>query len=225
MIKKKVLQKFIAESGFCSRRKAQELIEAGKVSVNDQVAKLGSRVSEKDLVEVEGSKIKPKEKVYIKLNKPVGYTCTNRKFTGEKNVFDLVKTDERLFVAGRLDKNSRGLIVLTNDGDWTQKITHPSFEHEKEYEVRINKEIPLKKLKREFVEKGVVIDDKERVFVKKIEKLGDKKFRLILSEGRNRQIRKMFQSLKAEVLDLKRLRIDNINLGDLKEGGLTKISI
>jgi pseudouridine synthase len=224
-MKKGVLQKFIAESGYCSRRKAQELIQEGKVYLNGKKAILGDRADEKDLVEVEGRQIKPEEKVYIKLNKPVGYTCTNRKFSGERNVFDLAKTGERLFVAGRLDKNSRGLVVLTNDGDWAQKMTHPSFEHEKEYEVRINKEIPSKKLRDEFVEKGVDFKEEGKLFAKSVDKIGDKKFRIILFEGKNRQIRKMFQSLRAEVLDLKRIRMGNIKLGDLQEGNLTRIEI
>ncbi|MFH0857067.1 MAG: pseudouridine synthase [bacterium] len=152
------LQKFIASAGICSRRKAADLIEQGKVMVNGKPAELGMRVDENDKVEVDGFKtpLSPlcergglkDGKIYIKLNKPVGYTCTNKKFKGEKNVFELVEKHtpypsqegnyDRLFIVGRLDKDSRGLVLLTNDGDMAQRLTHPSFGHEKRYEVRIS---------------------------------------------------------------------------------------
>src|SRR6056297_2781176 len=136
MTKNKVLQKFLAETGHCSRRQAEELIKRGRVQVNGETAEPGQRVSEGDDVRVdEEVLVGPKEKIYIKLNKPAGYTCTNRKFSGEKNVFDLVPSKEKLFVVGRLDKDSRGLVLLTNDGDWANQLSHPSFGCEKEYEV------------------------------------------------------------------------------------------
>jgi pseudouridine synthase len=222
--KKKVLQKYIAEAGLCSRRKAQELIQAGQVRFNGKIAQLGDRAGSKDKVEVRGKSLKIEKKRYLKLNKPIGFTCSNKKFSGEKNVFDLVETKEKLFVAGRLDKNSRGLVVLTNDGEWANKLTHPSFGHEKEYEVEINKNIPEKLLKEKFVKKGVVLYNKEKVFAKNIQKISSGKYRLVLTQGKKRQIRRMFQDLKAEVVDLKRIRINNIELGDLKEGELTDIN-
>lgn len=153
MCRKINLQKFIAECGICSRRKAGDLIKQGRVVVNGMAAELGMRVDENDKVEVNKTPLYPFQGgnyVYIKLNKPAGYTCTNRKFEGEKNVFELVdlKTPlaplwerggvPRLFIVGRLDKDSRGLVLLTNDGEMAQRLTHPSFQHEKRYEVRIN---------------------------------------------------------------------------------------
>jgi pseudouridine synthase len=240
---KLVLQKFIAESGLCSRRKAEELIRAGKVMVNNKPAELGMKVGENDEVLVYGKKITlANEKIYIILNKPKGYTCTSRKFEGEKNVFEIVKNlptspqpssykgegeRERLFVVGRLDKESRGLVLLTNDGDLTQKITHPRYEHEKEYVVTI-KDFQLKITNDEILKKinnGIDIGEGDGVvMVKQIKLLNfDKKnylikYSIILTEGKKRQIRRMFKALDCHILDLVRVRIGAINLGGLKEG-------
>ena len=138
-----VLQKFIADSGLASRRAAERLISDGRVKVNGKIASLGQRVSSKDEVIVAGKKVKPApDKIYLLLNKPVGYTCTNRYFLGEKNVFSLLKNNQdRLFVVGRLDKDSHGLVLLTNDGPLTQTLTHPRYEIKKTYRVKIDKEI------------------------------------------------------------------------------------
>ena len=127
------LQKFMANAGFASRRKSETFIDHNLVKINGKIAKLGDRVNGGDLVEVKTSRgivslsDQSSKKVYIKLNKPVGYTCTNRRFEGEDNVFDLVKMKERLFVCGRLDKDSQGLVLLTNDGDLDLKLTHPAI--------------------------------------------------------------------------------------------------
>ena len=128
-----ILQKYIVESGFCSRREATELIKEGRVFVNGEIAEPGKRVVEGDEVEINGKQIKKIEnKIYIKLNKPVDYTCTNKSFKNENNVYELISDDYRgLHIVGRLDKDSRGLVVLTNDGDFTQEMTHPSNNHEK----------------------------------------------------------------------------------------------
>jgi len=134
----KRLQKAIAESGYCSRRAAEDHIREGIVTVNDKVASIGQTVTEDDEILIDGKPLKSQsKKIYIALNKPEGYTCTNRFFKGEKNIFDLVDVNERLFVVGRLDKNSRGLVILTNDGEYTQKMSHPRYHHEKVYEVTI----------------------------------------------------------------------------------------
>jgi len=215
-----VLQKFIADSGYCSRRKAEDLIRNGEVRVNGKVAALGGRVDDGDEVLVEGKIIKTEsEKYYIVLNKPVGYTCTNRKFKDEKNVFDLVDVKERLHVVGRLDKNSRGLVLLTNDGDLTQKLTHPSFEHEKEYIVKIkNQKLKIKDIL-ENLNSGVDIGERDGVILAKdVKYLGHEKFMIVLTEGKKRQIRRMFEAVGCEVLDLVRVRIGGIKLGNLKEG-------
>jgi len=140
---KAVLQKIIAMSGYSSRRQAEELIRNGLVSLNGQLAFLGDSADpQKDIIEINGKTIASlPQPIYIKFNKPLGYVCTNRYFKNEKNIFDLVDINERLFVVGRLDKDSRGLLLLTNDGDLTQKLCHPKFEHEKVYEVKVAGEI------------------------------------------------------------------------------------
>ena len=217
------LQKFIADSGYCSRRKAEKLIEQKKVKVNRKFATIGMRVDKKDTVVVEGRVILPKkESIYIKLNKPKGYVCTHRKVVGEKNIFSLINIEERLFVVGRLDKESRGLVLLTNDGDFAHKLTHPSFSHEKEYRVKLSKEINEEikgKLK-----KGVDIKEKTPAKMKEIERIGAKEYKVILTEGKRRQIRRMFEVFSCTVIDLKRVRIDRYKLGNLKEKNWTFIT-
>ncbi len=217
---KKILQKFIAESGYCSRRRAEELIKNKEVFINGTVAEPGVRVDFYDEVKV-GRKIVESvtRKIYIKLNKPQGYVCTNRRFQKEKSVFDLIKIEEKLFVVGRLDKNSRGLVVLTNDGDWGYKMTHPSFEKEKEYYIKTdNKEMEGEgdKIRMKFLQG---IDYQGEVFrAKSFEQISSNYFKVILTEGKKRQLRKMFESLNMKIVDLKRTRVGDICLGDLKPG-------
>lgn len=225
-----VLQKYIAEAGLCSRRQAEELIRGGKVRVNGKVAELGARVTEEDEVLVNKEIIKKAKKIYLILNKPEGYVCTNRCFKGEDNVFDLIKMKERLYVVGRLDKNSCGLVLVTNDGDMTERITHPRYGHEKEYEVRIkNKELhssseykEIKNNSKDLIlnfEKGIDIGEGDgKVKAKKMEYLGDNKFKIVLTTGKKRQIRRMFKVLGLEIVDLIRTRIGSIELGKLKIG-------
>lgn len=247
-----ILQKFIADSGACSRRKAEELIRLGAVKVNGAPGELGMRVSEQDEVMVLGKKIAlAKIKTYIKLNKPEGYACTTTKVTGEKNVFDLVRTKERLVIVGRLDKNSRGLVLLTNNGELTQEITHPSFEHEKKYLVRIKchceeqqrrgnlrlsgsnietceeiikeKEEALEIIKN--FKEGIDIGDGDGIVkAKNIRFLGNGRFEIVLTSGKKRQIRRMFKELGYEVVDLLRTQIASLKLGSLKEGKWQKLS-
>ena len=228
-----VLQKFIAQAGFSSRRKAEDLIRNKMVLVNGQPAELGMKVDENDDVKVRGEKIKlANEKIYIMLNKPKGYTCTNRKFPGEKNVFELLmkpptspqpspykEEGGRLFIVGRLDKNSRGLVLLTNDGDLTQKLTHPKYEHEKEYFVEtrhclVSTDVLTKKLKT-----GVDIGEGDGMARAKDAKyIENNKLKIILTEGKKRQIRRMFKILGCDVIDIIRTRIGNLKLDDLPEG-------
>jgi len=221
-----VLQKYIADSGFCSRRKAEELIRVGEVFVNGGQAKLGARVDFNDEVEVDGFKIKEKtENIYIILNKPIGYTCTNRTFKNEDNIFDLVKTDERLFAVGRLDKDSRGLVLLTNDGELTQKLTHPSYESEKTYLAEISdKNIDYKKIQTEMKE-GVNIGDGDGIVkAKKIKYVGNNKFEIVLTEGKNRQVRRMLGRIGCDLQNLTRIKMGKIEIGDLKEREWKKIN-
>jgi len=215
-----VLQKYIADSGYCSRRKAEEFIRSGKVSVNKKKAELGMRVDDGDEVILEGQKIgEKKNNIYIALNKPVGYTCTNRKFKGEKNVFDLVETTERLFIVGRLDKDSQGLVLLSNDGDLAQVMTHPSFEHEKKYLVEVDKPVEeAQKIIRNF-NKGVDIKDGDGiVWAKNTKHLGGKLFEIILVEGKKRQIRRMFATQGMEVKKLTRISMGKLKIGKLETG-------
>lgn len=218
-----VLQKFISNSGHCSRRQAEELIRAGEVSVNGEIAELGRKVSDIDTVEINGIKIiNPKEKIFIVLNKPVGYTCTNRSFKGEKNVFELLPSEYRsLHVVGRLDKNSRGLVLLTNDGDYTLRATHPRYEHEKRYCVQLkinNEKLRIKNILNSFT-KGIDIGEGDGVVrVKDMKYLGGNQFEIVLAEGKKRQIRRMFKAVGVDVVDLKRVAIGDIELDDMKEG-------
>lgn len=219
------LQKVIAESGYCSRRKAEELIAAGKVKVNNKVAEPGQPVASGDQITIDSKPLKRQlKKIYIALNKPKGYTCTSRRFKGEKNIFDLVNVDERLFIVGRLDKNSHGLVILTNDGDYAQKMTHPRYHHEKVYEVTVKTPLRKGKVEEDYYKdvsscltKGIM-DDGDFLIAKKVIYLGNNKFRITLTEGKKRQLRRMFASLGLKVTDLIRTRIGKVKLGDLKEG-------
>lgn len=215
---KKVLQKAISDSGYCSRRKAQRLIEKGEVKVNGTIAEPGLKVDDEDEITVEDQTLSfGEEPVYIKLNKPKGYVCTNRKFRNEKSVMELIDIEQRIFVAGRLDKNSRGLVLLSNDGNWTYKLTHPSFEHEKEYRITLERELEEEECEK-LTENGVDIGEDEPVFFKTIRSVGKAKYKTVLTQGKNRQIRRMFQELGIKVKELKRKRIGKYTLGDLKEG-------
>ncbi len=208
------IQKFIADSGYCSRRKAEDLILEKKVKVNKRFATTGMRVDNKDTVVVEGKVILPKKDLlYIAFHKPKGYACTNS--PQEKNIFSFINIEERLFVVGRLDKDSRGLVLLTNDGDFTYQLTHPSFSHEKEYEVELSKDVN-EEIK-DKLKKGVNIKEKTLAKMKEIERIKPKKYRVVLTEGKRRQIRRMFEVFSCTVLDLKRVRIDKYHLGKLKE--------
>lgn len=220
-MEKIILQKYIANSSFCSRRKAEELILAGKVFVNGRMAEPGMRVGGEDDVVVGKNKIENNaEKIYIKLNKPAGFVCTNRKFVKEKNIFELIKEKEKLFVVGRLDKDSRGLVILTNDGDYAQKITHPSFGHEKEYLIKVDQANFDYKFIVKKIKLGVKSGD-DLLTVKNIDFLGSNNFKIILTSGKKRHIRRIFEVLGLKVVDLLRTRIDDIKLNDLIEGNYT----
>jgi pseudouridine synthase len=211
------LQKYISRSGYCSRRHAEELILNGQVTVNGEIiTQLGTKVNpETDKVTVEGNPVSPEENlVYIALNKPKGYV-TSCSHPGEKIVLELVNIPHRIYPVGRLDKDSTGLLILTNDGKLHLKLTHPSFDHEKEYLVTVAQPIPEGAL--HSLEKGMTIlgSKTRRARVKRV---SNTRFKIILKEGRNRQIRRMVQKVGNQVTDLKRIRIANIRLGKLSEG-------
>ncbi|XMB86999.1 23S rRNA pseudouridine(2604) synthase RluF [Mycoplasmatota bacterium WC44] len=203
------LNKYLSEAGFCSRREADRLIDAKRVTLNDQVPEKGVKVTEKDVVKVDGHiVVKTVEAVYIALNKPVGITSTTDRNI-EDNIIDFMKYPERIFHVGRLDKPSEGLIFMTNDGDIVNKILRSGNNHEKEYIVTVDKKITDNFIKKMAI--GVPI--LETVTKKcKVKKLSDYEFNIILTEGLNRQIRRMCDYFDYEVKSLKRIRIMNIKL-------------
>ena len=211
----KRLNKAISETGYCSRREADKLIEAGKVKVNGKTAEMGLKVGAKDKISVQGKLItKEVRNIYLAFHKPIGITCTTE--TNVKgNIVTYINYPERIFPIGRLDKPSEGLIFMTNDGDIVNKILRSGNNHEKEYIVTVNRKITSNFIKR--MAKGVPIlgtVTKEC----KIRKLDDYTFNIILTQGLNRQIRRMCDFLGYEVRKLKRVRIMNISLGGLKRG-------
>ena len=217
MEKKVRLQKYLADAGVASRRAAETLILAGRIKVNGETVKvLGVKIEpSKDKVEYKGKSLKPKIKtVYIVLHKPLAYV-TACKDQYEKTVLDLVDIPERVFPVGRLDKDSTGLVLLTNDGDLAYKLTHPKFEHVKEYVVEVDKNISPMQLAQ--LKKGVRLDEK-KTYPAQIKRLGPKRFLIAIHEGRNRQVRHMCQHVGLKVTRLKRTRIGKLELGDLAEG-------
>lgn len=209
------LNKALSEQGFCSRRQADVLIEQGRVTINGEVATLGDRVMPNDTVLVDGkSSQKRNADVFIAFNKPVGITCTtDQKIEG--NIIEYINHPERIFHVGRLDKPSEGLIFLTNDGDIVNKILRAGNLHEKEYIVTVDRPVNDDFIKR--MGNGIPILD---TITKKckVERISRFVFRIVLVQGLNRQIRRMCEFLGYEVVKLKRVRIMNISLGDLKLG-------
>ena len=209
------LNKYIASSGLCSRREADALIEKGKVTINGVVAVQGTKVNDGDIVEVAGRKIRPDDDmVYIAFNKPLGITCTTDK-RDPSNIIDYIGFDERIFPVGRLDKNSSGLILLTNDGSIVNKLLRAENGHEKEYLVTVNR--PYDKEFIKSMESGVPVLG-QLTLPCKLKPAGDRTFKIILHQGLNRQIRRMCEYLGYKVTKLKRIRFMNILLGDLETG-------
>lgn len=211
----KRLNKFISESGYCSRREADRLIEQGRVTINGKVPEMGTKVLPSDNVEVDGKPVKSKEKpIYIALNKPTGITCTTeRDIPG--NIVDFIGHHKRIFPIGRLDKPSDGLIFLTNDGDIVNKILRAGNNHEKEYVVRVDKPITNHFL--EQMSTGVEILDTVTLPCK-VTKETQYSFRIVLTQGLNRQIRRMCEALGYEVYKLRRVRIMNITIDGIANG-------
>ena len=217
------INKYLSEVGFCSRRAADRLIEGGKVTINGEISEIGSKVEEGDQVEVEGQKIinpTKQKNIYLAFNKPTGIVCTTDRRVEPDNIIDFIKYPKRIFPMGRLDKPSEGLIFLTNDGDIVNKILRAKNNHEKEYIVSVNR--PINKDFIQSMSNGVEILDTitKNCFVKQ---LGQKKFKIILTQGLNRQIRRMCESLGYRVRSLKRVRIMNIKL-DVPTGKFREIT-
>ncbi|NWL90247.1 MULTISPECIES: 23S rRNA pseudouridine(2604) synthase RluF [unclassified Paenibacillus] len=210
------INKFISETGYCSRREADKLVESGKVTINGVTAQLGSQAEPGDDVRINGAPLqeKPSKHVYIALNKPVGITSTTEHHI-KGNIVDFIGHEERIFPIGRLDKDSEGLILLTSDGDIVNKILRSEGKHEKEYIVTVNRPITPSFLK--AMGEGVRILG-AMTLPCQITRISDRTFRIILVEGKNRQIRRMCSALGYEVQKLQRIRIMNIQLGSLKVG-------
>jgi len=205
------LNKYLSEVGYCSRRAADKLIDAGRVTINGKVPEMGTKVSPKDIVEVDGELISKREKehIYLAFNKPVGIVCTTDTRVEKDNIIDFLNYPKRIFPIGRLDKPSEGLILLTDDGDIVNKILRASNNHEKEYIVTVDRIISQTFIER--MANGIPILD--TVTKKcKVKKLSKYQFKIILTQGLNRQIRRMCEYLNYEVTDLKRTRIMNIKL-------------
>ena len=211
------LQKFLSSAGVCSRRKGEALIVAGRVAVNGKITvELGTKIDpDQDHVKVDGKTVKPSDKlVYIALNKPPDYV-TSCRHPGEKVVVDLVDIPERIYPVGRLDKDSTGLLLLTNDGRLHHRLSHPSFDHEKEYDVTVAKPISDGALKK--MEEGLPLMG-TRTRPARIKRISPRRFRMVLQEGKNRQIRRMVRKVGNEVVRLQRKRFATIKLGNLAPG-------
>ena len=219
------LNKFLAEKGIASRRKSDDLILAGKIKVNGEIIKeLGTKVdSEKDRVDIDEKFLANRSQpVYFLLNKPAGFVCSNSPTASEKKiVIDLLPREERIFPVGRLDKMTTGLLILTNDGNFSFKLTHPKFECEKEYEAELAENLTAERVKK--IEAGVKLE-KQATKPVRVKILGERKARVILTEGRNRQVRKIFGKVGCEVVKLKRIRVKNLELGNLKIGEWRRLS-
>lgn len=221
------LNNYISSTGMCSRREADKLIQSKKVLINGKIAQIGQVVNPGDVVKVNGKKLHQKKNdVYIALNKPVGITCTTERHV-KGNIIDYINYPERIFPVGRLDKPSEGLIILTNDGDIVNKILRSENNHEKEYVVTVNKNITS-----EFINNmsnGVKIFNpvnNKYVITKKcsITKVNNRTFKIVLTQGYNRQIRRMCEVFNYEVQKLKRVRIMNLTLNGIAPGKWRKLT-
>ena len=210
------INKYLSQAGFCSRREADKLMEQGRVSINGQFIEKGTKVNPGEQVFVDGKLVEfeTEEKVYLAVNKPKGVVCTTNSRVEKNNIVDLVDYPTRIFPIGRLDKMSEGLILMTNDGEIVNHILRARHYHDKEYLVTVDK--PITDLFIEKMSAGVpILDTITRKC--KVEKLGERRFKIILTQGLNRQIRRMCEALDYRVRTLKRTRIKNITL-DLEKG-------
>jgi 23S rRNA pseudouridine2604 synthase len=221
---KERINKYLAQAGVCSRREADALIDKGRVLVNGQPAMSGMKVSPADKIVVQGREIRGSaQKLVLAFYKPVGVVCTEKDRFADKKVLDYVKTKTRVTYAGRLDKESEGLMLLTNDGELIQRMMKGSEAHEKEYVVKVQSEVTDAFL--EAMQNGVFLKDLNRTTKPcQIVKEGKYTFRIVLTQGMNRQIRRMCDSFGYKVKSLKRVRIMNITLGNLKTGEARKLT-
>ncbi len=214
------INKYLASKNYCTRRGADEIIKKGQVKINGRLAVLGDKILEQDKVKVDPQAFKDKKYVYLAYNKPQGI-ITHSPQGAEKSIGQVFKTSENVFPVGRLDKDSTGLIILTNDGRITDKLLNPDFYHEKEYLVRVDREMSPSFLT--HMSEGVVLGDGYKTRKCEVKKLDKFNFSIILTEGKKHQIRKMCERLDRSVIDLKRVRIMNIELRRLPLGQSRKI--
>lgn len=212
------VNRYLAECGVCSRREADKLIEEGRVFINGRKARNGDKVGEKDSVELNGKWIRGKNsKAVLAFYKPVGVVCTQKDKHAEKKILDYVKYPVRVTYAGRLDKDSEGLLLLTNDGLLIDRMMRASQFHEKEYIVKVSRELTQEFL--ESMRQGVCLPElKTTTRACEVEQLGKYTFRIVLTQGLNRQIRRMCRELGQQVQSLKRIRVMNVSLGSLRPG-------
>jgi len=217
----KRINKYLAESGACSRRGADKFIEEGRVTINGAPATLGSVVDDSDVVELDGKALLPKEKaIYLAFYKPLGVTCTTDR-RDPSNIIDYINYPERIFPVGRLDKNSSGLILLTNNGDIVNTLLRAENNHEKEYIVSVDK--PLADDFKPKMEGGLPILG-QTTLPCEVNILGSRRFSIVLHQGLNRQIRRMCEYLGYRVVKLRRIRFMNIELGNMKPGDIRKLT-
>ena len=217
------INKYLSAAGICYRREAYRQINAGKVTINGWPAQAGDQVSPGDVVMFEEQKVsREEEAVLLVINKPPGIVCTAEK-KEKDNIVDYVNYPKRIYPIGRLDKNSRGLLLMTNQGDLVNKIMRSGNFHEKEYLVKVNQDITTNFIRE--MAGGVYLEELDVITRPcQVEKVGRRTFRIVLTQGMNRQIRRMCEAFRYQVVDLKRVRIMNIRLGNLKEGSYRKVT-
>ncbi len=218
------LNKYLSDAGYCSRREADRLIEAGRVCVDGIRALPGCKVEPDQKVTVDQKPIKREEElILLAVNKPAGVVCTTQKHRGETNIYELLQYPKRIFSIGRLDKDSEGLLLMTNYGEISNKIVRAENYHEKEYLVTVNRDIQPEFLRK--LSRGVRLEELDvKTRPCKVEQVGKRKFRITLTQGLNRQIRRMCDALGYKVTRLLRVRIMNIELGSLKPGEYRRVT-
>jgi len=216
------VQKIIAASGLCSKRKAEELISAGVVKVNGQQIKLGDKAdAAKDEITVNGKPVRAEQKIYLAMNKPRFVVTSAEDRGGKKTIYEFLESKERLFYAGRLDFDAEGLIILTNDGDFANRVAHPRYETEKKYVAHLNKPITAEDADR--LKKGVTLEDGPAK-ADKMKRLSENIVEISLHEGRKHIVKRMFENIGYKVKRLIRVSVGPISLGDLKPGKTRPLS-